>query len=87
MASTAQVCLPYSGVEKEKKMRRRAVRTLPWCKGKRMGRRAKLYGAPSSNSALACKSRRSEGEMPNRITAPARKTRDLMDSDADRSLA
>ena len=36
MASTAQVCLPYSGVEKEKKMRSRAVRTQSWCNGKRM---------------------------------------------------
>jgi hypothetical protein len=43
MASTAQVCLPYSGVEKER-MRSRAVRTHI-AQRQAHGRRAKLYGA------------------------------------------
>jgi hypothetical protein len=52
MASTAQVCLPYSGVEKERRCGV-ALSGLTQRNGKRT-EDAPNFMAPSSNSALIC---------------------------------
>jgi len=72
MASTAQICLPYAGVEKERKMRSRAVRTHIGATANAWTTRQTLWRLPQVRRQLI-QSLRSDGEMPTRISAFERK--------------